>query len=279
MCGTETFRRGEGASGRWSAVATSRAVSGDESGIGGGASNGVFLVWSSRAWGEPMLSGGHFVSVSTAGLVGCCPGWPILGPWRGFSRETRDGGSAPWTFNNSRTTDPGGGGGERAALAIRNRPVWVSPVGHAHGSGWSPSMQAFPPLGSHPPVFSPGEHKRDNRMTHVLAQSIAGQTVRVVRDSPIGMGGSLPSLFTPVSGARRSGRGMRPAGWNSRSLKELSCDYVVIENSMVSGEKTSEVGKLHSFSDGLVGKRNVGDVPLQDAVVNSHRVCALVGCC
>ena len=29
--------------------------------------------------------------------------------------------------------DPGEGG--RAALAARNHPVWVSPVGHAHGSG------------------------------------------------------------------------------------------------------------------------------------------------
>ena len=62
--------------------ATSCAVSGDvgtKSSIGGRAGDGVFLVWSSVAWGEPMLPGGHFVSVSTAGLVGCCPGWPVSG--------------------------------------------------------------------------------------------------------------------------------------------------------------------------------------------------------
>ena len=160
--------------------------------------------------------------------------------------------------------------GERAAPATRNRLVWVSPVGHAHGSGWSPSVQAFPPLGSHPPVFSPGEHKRDYRRMHVLAQPVPGQMDRAVQDSPIGMGGSLPSLFTPVSGARRSGRGMRPAGWNSRFPKKLSCDYVVTENSMVSEGKTSEVGKLDSFSDELVVKRNVGDAPLPGDDVNSH---------
>ena len=104
-------------------------------------------------------------------------------------------------------------------------------------------------------MFPPGEHKRDYRRTHVLP--VTGQMDRVVQDSPIGMGGSLPSLLTPVSGARRSGRGIRPAGWNSRSPNKLSCDYVVIENSMVFEGKTSEVGKLDSFSDGLVVKRNV----------------------
>ena len=129
---------------------------------------------------------------------------------------------------------------------------------------------AFFTIGDHPPVFSPGEHKQDNQRMHVLAQPVPGQMDRVVQDSPIGMGGSLPSLFTPVSGARRSGRGMRPARWNSRSLKKLSCDYVVTENSMVSEGKTSEVGKLNSFSDGLVVKRNVGDAPLPGDDVNSH---------
>ena len=148
----------------------------------------------------------------------------------------------------------------------------MSPVGHAHGSGWSPSMQAFPPLGSHPPVFSSGEHDRGNRKTHILAQPVAEQTDRVIRDSPIEMGGSLPSLFTPVSIAHRSGRGMWPAGWNGRSPKKLS-DYIVTENSMVSGGKTSAVEKLDSFSDGLVVKRNVGDAPLPGDDVNSHPAC------
>ena len=59
-------------------------------------------------------------------------------------------------------------------------------------------------------MFSLGEHEWGNRKTHVQAQPVAGQTDRVVRDSTIEMGGSLPSLFTPVSGAQRSERGMRP---------------------------------------------------------------------
>ena len=75
------------------------------------------------------------------------------------------------------------------------------------------------------------------------------------------MGEGLPSLFTPVSGARRSGRGMRPAGWNSRSPKNLYSNYVVTENSMVSEGKTSASEKLDSFSDELVVKRKIGARP------------------
>ena len=68
--------------------------------------------------------------------------------------------------------------------------------------------------------------------------------------SPIGMGGGSPSVAPPVSRARRSGRGMRPAGWNSRSPRKLS---------VVS---TSEVGKMDSFPDGLVVKKNARVVSL-----------------
>ena len=74
----------------------------------------------------------------------------------------------------------------------------------------------------------------------VLAQSVLGRMNQVVPDTPIGMGGGSPLVVPPVSGARRSGRGMRPAGWNSRSQRKLS---------VVS---TSEVGKMDSFPDGLV---------------------------
>ena len=59
----------------------------------------------------------------------------------------------------------------------------------------------------------------------VLAQSVLGRRDQVVLDSPIGMGGGSPSVVPPVSGARRSGRGMRPAGWNSRSPRKLSGVY------------------------------------------------------
>ena len=63
---------------------------------------------------------------------------------------------------------------------------------------------------------------------------------------------------------------MRPAGWNSRSPNKLYCDYVVIKNSMVSEGKTSASEKLDNFSDKLVVKRKVGDVPLLGGDVNSH---------
>ena len=84
----------------------------------------------------------------------------------------------------------------------------------------------------------------------VLAQLVLGRRNQVVPDSPIGMGGGSPSVVPPVSGARQSGRGMRPAGRNSRSPRKLS---------VVS---TSEVGKMDSFPDGLVVKQNVRVVSL-----------------
>ena len=62
-------------------------------------------------------------------------------------------------------------------------------MGHVHGSGWSSTL-AFPPLGSHPPVFHSEIHKRDNRRMPALAQPALGQRDRVVPDSPIGMGGA-----------------------------------------------------------------------------------------
>ena len=139
-----------------------------------------------------------------------------------------------------------------------------------HGSGWSLSTQAFPPLGSHPPVFPSGKPEQDSQRTPALAQPVLGRRDRVVPNSPIGMGGSLPSLVAPVSGARRPGRGMRPAGWNNRSPKKLSGDHVASDNGVVSDGKMSEVGKMDSFPDGLVVKRNARDVPLSGGEGNSH---------
>ena len=164
-CSGRQPSRGEGASGHGNTGATSRSASGDvgtESSIKGRAGDGVFLVWSSRAWGEPMLPGGHFVSVSAAGMVGCCPGWPASGSMAWFQS-----GNEGWSGREGQPPGPvvtvglltgvgGGECGERAAPVTRNQLVWVSPVGHAHDCGWSPSVQAFPPLGSLPPVFSPG---------------------------------------------------------------------------------------------------------------------------
>ena len=132
----------------------------------------------------------------------------------------RAGGSASWIIGDQGTIDPGDG--ECDSPVTRSQPRWGSPVGHMHGSGWSSSMQAFPPLGSHPPVFPSGIHERDKQRMPALAQPVLGQRDRVVPDSPIGMGGSSSSLVPPVSGARRPRRGMRPAGWNSQYPRKLS---------------------------------------------------------
>ena len=78
-------------------------------------------------------------------------------------------------------------------------------------------------------MFPSEIHKRDNRRMPALAQPVLCQRDRVVPDSPIGMGGSSPSLVPPVSGARLPRRGMWHAGWNSRSPKKLSGDYVAID--------------------------------------------------
>ena len=63
---------------------------------------------------------------------------------------------------------------------------------------------------------------------------------------------------------------MRPAGWNSRSPKKLSGDYVATDNGVVPDGKTSEVGKMNSFLDGLAVKRNTRVVPLSGDEGMSH---------
>ena len=180
----------------------------------------------------------------------------------------RAGGSASRIIGDQGTIDAGGG--VCASPVTRSQPIWGSPVGHVHGSGWSSSTQAFSPLGSHPPVFPSGIHKQDNRRMPALAQPVLGQRDRVVPDSPIRMGGSSPSLVPPVSRARRPRRGMRPAGWNSRSPKKLSGDYVATDNGVVPDGKTSEVGKMDSFLDGLVVKRDSRVVPSSGDEGMSH---------
>ena len=180
----------------------------------------------------------------------------------------RAGGSATRIICDQGTIDPGGG--EHASPVTRSQLIWGSPVGHVHGSGWSSSTQAFPPLGSHPPVFPSGIHKRDNRRMPALAQLVLGQRDRVVPDSLIGMGGISPSFVLTVSGARRPRRGMQPAGWNSRSPQKFSGDYVATDNWVVPDGKTSEVGKMDSFPDGVAVKSNARVVPLSGDEGMSH---------
>ena len=93
---------------------------------------------------------------------------------RGWSVDIRDGQyRAVWHGGSMARSPPENegwsgkegqppGSSERASPVTRSQPIWGSPVGHVHGSGWSSSTQAFPPLGSHPPVFPSGIHERDN---------------------------------------------------------------------------------------------------------------------
>ena len=182
------------------------------------------------------------------------------------SGRVRAGWSASRTSGDSRTTDPGGGG--RAALAARNRPSWVAPV--AHSSGWSPSVQGFPPLGSHPQMVSTEERARGNRKTHDRAQPVVGQMDRVVQDATSEMGGSLPSLFSPVSGARRAGRKMRPAGGNNRPQKKSNHSLVVTGIDVVSEGETNVAEKLNGCSGDPAGLRRCQDAHLPGGELTSH---------
>ena len=55
-----------------------------------------------------------------------------------------------------------------------------------------------------------------------------------------------------------------------RSPTKLSGDYVATDNGVVPDGKTSEVGKMDSFPDGLVVKRNARVVPLSGDEGMSH---------
>ena len=133
--------------------------------------------------------------------------------------------------------------------------------GHVHGSGWSSSTQAFPPLGSHPPVFPSGIHERDNRRMPALAQPELGQRDHVVPDSPIGMGGSSPSVVPQCTELGDLGGECGLQG----GIAGLRRNYGVVPDG-----KTSDVGKVDSFPDGLVVKRNARVVPLSGDEGMSH---------
>ena len=88
-------------------------------------------------------------------------------------------------------------------------------------------------------------------------------------DSAIGMDVGSPSVVPPVSGTRRSERGMRPAGGNSQSSRKLN---------VVSTSEVEKMDRLDSFPDGLVVERNAGTMSLSaDVEVFSPGVVPSVG--
>ena len=110
-------------------------------------------------------------------------------------------------------TPPGGDGGSR-----RGWPAWQLPVGRGAGHGWASDTHAFPPLGSHPTEVC----GHDNRQLPIRTKPVLGSRNPIVPDSPIGMGGAHSRCPPPpVSGARKNGRGMWPAGGDMRSPLEV----------------------------------------------------------
>ena len=178
---------------------------------------GVFLVWTPGTWGEPMFAGGHFFPISTTGVVCGCPEWSISGDtdrwnWHvvcyGKRGMVRAGGSASRIIGDQCATDPGGGvGGSR-----RGQPAWQLPVGCKLGTGWASDTQVFPPLGSHPTEAC----GQDNRKLSGRTKMVLGSGNPIVPISPVGMDGGSSSVVPQVSGARKHGRGMWPAGGNRR---------------------------------------------------------------
>ena len=69
-------------------------------------------------------------------------------------------------------------------------------------------------------------------------------------DSPVEMGGGSSSVVPPVSGARKNGRGMRPAGGNRRPPQKVN----VVPRDVI--------GRMVVVSDGPVVKENARVVPL-----------------
>ena len=200
-----------------------------------GVGEGVFLVRTTGTWGEPVFAGGHFFSVHVAGLVGECPEWPVSGDTDGWNWSVIYSGkrgmvwagvSASRTIGDQATTDPGGGDDR----SRRGQQAWQLPVGRGLGPSLASSMHPFPPLGSHPTEV----RGRDNRHLLVRAKSVLASRTRspVVPDSPIGLDWGSSSVVPPVSGARKHGRGIWPAGWDRRSLQGGKDGHMVVRENI-----------------------------------------------
>ena len=121
---------------------------------------------------------------------------------------------------------------------IETDPATPSPVqrpGRGRGRGkWRAQSSETPSVGT----------RSRTRQAEAAATQPQASRASWPEKPPIRMGGGSPSVVPPVSGAWRSGRG------NSRSPRKLN---------VVS---TSEVGKMDSFPDVLVVKKNASVVSL-----------------
>ena len=190
----------------------------------------------------------HFFSVLVAGLVRGCPGWPISSDTDRLSgnavfagKRVRAGGSASRIIGDQGTTDPGGGDGGWK----RGQPAWQFLVGHG-------LRHTFTTLGSYPTEV----RGQDNRQLPVRTKVVLGNRNMIMLDTPIGMGGGSSSVVPPTSGARKHGRGIRPAGRDRRSPQKVKDGQMdVSENIIV-------------VSDGPVVRENTRVVPLSVTVPN-----------
>ena len=110
-----------------------------------GVGSSVFLLWSTGTWGEPILTDGHFFSLSVGWLVGWCQKWPLPSRtdecgwtelYSGKRGMVRAGGSASRIIGDRGATDPGGGKGTRGTPAS-----FATTVGDARGSSWTSDAQ------------------------------------------------------------------------------------------------------------------------------------------
>ena len=163
----------------------------------------------------------------------------------GLLRETMDGPGGRVSLPDHRDqgmTDPGGGDGEPR----RGQPAWRLPVGRGLGPSWASSTHALPPLGSHPMEV----RGQDNRQLPVRAKVVLGSRSPIMPDSPIGLGRGSSSVVPPVSGARKHGRGMLPAGGDRRSPQKVKDGQTDVREDIL------------VVSDGQVVRENTRVVPL-----------------
>ena len=105
-------------------------------------------------------------------------------------------------------------------------------------------------LRRHLDCVPPDTPSQDNRQLPVRAKSVPGSRSPIVPDSPIGMGRGLIVGGPPVSGARKHGRGMRPAGGDRRSAQKVKDGHTDVRE------------KIIVISDEPVVRENTGVVPL-----------------
>ena len=172
------------------------------------------------------------------------------------------GGSAARITNNHNSTDPGGG--DIVAPTTKNKPAWVSPVANSRRPGWSPSVQAYPPLGCQRTIHSPKLIEGAGRKPRRPAQLDMEQIDPAIKDIRIVSGRDLPSPLTPVSGVRRVVRNMRPAGQNDKSPSRSG------RNNIVTDENTNGVAGMGNSSDRHPEGGSISGIQLQGGVVGLY---------